>query len=84
MSNQWAKKMKNFNKNTNLSEKACESIGWMFRSRPLKTRIRNNVVEVTGTLLKPDEWRELREHFNYTSCVINGMATKAINIPAGC
>lgn len=41
----------------------CAAIGWDYDTQPIKTMIRAGRVYVTGTLLKPEEWRTLDRRY---------------------
>ncbi len=48
---------------TQTYEMVCEHLGWMAQTKPIRiTRRTNTTTYVTGTLLKPEEWRELMSH----------------------
>jgi hypothetical protein len=46
--------------NSETTKVVCRHIGWIFDIHPIKTMRRGSIIYVTGTLLKPDEWRKLR------------------------
>jgi hypothetical protein len=49
-----------------LSRIVCETIGWSFEIHPIKALRRGRQVFVTGTLLHPSEWRQLKGHDGMT------------------
>jgi hypothetical protein len=42
-----------------LAEAVCEAIGWDYGTRPVAVMRRMVTIYVTGTMLKPEEWRRL-------------------------
>ena len=42
-----------------LAQAVCEYIAWNFDAKPIEVMRRGDVVYVTGTLLKPNEWNSL-------------------------
>lgn len=42
-----------------IAEAACDVIGWRTECRAIQVFVTKNAVLVSGTLLKPEEWRSL-------------------------
>ena len=45
-----------------LTERFCNEIGFLFSVRFVKTLKRNGKIFVSGTLGKPNEWQSLKRH----------------------
>ena len=55
-----------YSSSSEAAESVCDLIGWNFDVRPIKAYRRAGCTYATGTLLHPDEWRQLIGHHGET------------------